>query len=179
MFLITSNYKKLEEFRRIIPTIEARKGNDLPEVDGTPEEVVIYKAIQSGRDSVVEDTILNINGEDIVDIKWKIDELKNYNGIPNAYWSVILGYNDGENIRLYKGVTHGIINPCSKDDGYGFDPYFIPLGSNKSFGLLEQEGLKDEFSPRKKALLNLKNDNPYKILKIKEIPGWTGKYQNC
>jgi len=180
MKLVSSNETKLKEFQRILPEMEILKGLDLREVQGTPEEVIIHKSLEAGKGTVVEDTILIIEGEEIVDIKWKIQELKKlpYHIAINASWQVLLGYNTGNKIEIYKGIVNGIIIPESKDEGYGFDPYFLPDGSDVTLAKLEDEGNKDRFSARTNALVNLKMKRKEKVLRIKTIPKWTGKYQN-
>jgi len=180
MKLVSSNETKLKEFQRILPEMEILKGLDLREVQGTPEEVIIHKSLEAGKGTVVEDTILIIEGEEVVDIKWKIQELKNlksYNTI-KASWQVLLGYNTGKTIEIYKGIINGIIVPDSTDKGYGFDPYFLPDGSEVTLAILEKENTKDNFSARRKALINLKTKRKEKVLRTKTIPKWTGKYQN-
>jgi len=180
MELITSNKKKLEEFKRILPEIKSRPGDDLREVEGTAKEVIMYKSLEAGIGAIVEDTILIINGEEVVDIKWKIDELKKLKPVDTikASWQVMLGYNNGEEINIYRGIVNGIIIPDSKDRGYGFDPYFLPDGSDVTLARLEQEGRKDNFSARKNALISLKKDRPEDVIKIKYINEWDGEYQN-
>jgi len=178
MKLVTSNKQKLEEFKRILPEIEAVQGKDLREVDGTHEEVIIYKSIEAGKGTIVEDTILIVQGEEVVDVKWKIEELKKHKDSAHCVWVTILGVNNGNSIKLYKGSIKGIINSNSKDPGLSFDPYFIPEGSTVSLGYLDSVGKKDDFSARKKALMNLKTNNSSSRVKIKDIKEWEGGYQN-
>jgi inosine/xanthosine triphosphate pyrophosphatase family protein len=180
MKIVTSNINKLKEFKRILPDIESVSGKDLREVQGTPEEVVIYKAIDAGKDLIVEDTILIIDGEEIVDIKWKIQELKNLKSVDTikATWQVMLGYNNGSHIEIYKGIVNGIIIPDSKEEGFGFDPYFLPDGSDVVLSVLEKEGNKDKFSARRNALVNLKMGRDEVVHQISDIPKWNGSYQN-
>ncbi len=81
--LVTSNQQKLKEFQRYLPSLTVDKGLDLPEVNGTKEEVAIYKALHAGTDHMVEDTILIVDGQEIVDIRFKMDELSSSQ---NAIW---------------------------------------------------------------------------------------------
>jgi len=180
MKLVSSNETKLKEFQRILPMMEILKGLDLPEVEGSSDQVIIYKSLAAGKGTVVEDTILIIEGEEVIDIKWKMDELKNLpvGNTIKASWQVMLGYNTGTHIEMYKGVVNGIIIPDSTDTGYGFDPYFLPDGSDITLGKLEQEGNKDNFSARRNALIKLKKGFTYRDERIFNIPVWTGKYQN-
>ena len=180
MKLVSSNETKLKEFQRILPEMDILKGLDLKEVQGTPEEVIIYKSLEAGKGTVVEDTILIIEGEEVIDIKWKIEELKNLksSNCIKASWQVMLGYNTGNKIEIFKGIVNGIIIPNSTDTGYGFDPYFLPDGSDVTLAQLEQEGNKDKFSARTNALTHLKIKRKDKVLRINTIPEWKGKYQN-
>lgn len=72
----TSNKFKSQEFKKYLPSVKIKKGKDLDEVMGTKEDVIIYKSLDAGEGYLVEDTILIVNGEEIVDIRWKADELE-------------------------------------------------------------------------------------------------------
>jgi len=174
MTFTTSNKQKIKEIRRLFPNVNIINGKDLPEVDGTWLEVITHKAIDAGTGFVVEDTILEIDGVEVVDIRWnQEDKLKN---TQKVVWRVSFGYNDGEKIKIWTGITNGIIvEPNIK--GYSFDPYILPDGFDITVAQLDKENRKDEVSPRKKALLNLKNKKPEFILPIIEVPQWNGKYQ--
>ena len=184
MIFTTSNKQKIKEIKRIFPEAKIVKGKDLREVKGTSDEVAIYKSLEAGVGYVVEDTILEIKKgrkfEEVVEIKWLIDDLPTYVG-KKARWIVTLAYNDGEYITLYRGVIDGTIgNPYKVDGeikGYGFDPYFY-VSFSQNLAKLDEEGRKDEFSARKKALLGMKKNKKYKRIKITDIPKWNGKYQN-
>jgi XTP/dITP diphosphohydrolase len=57
---------------------------------------------------------------------------------------------DGEE-TLFEGVCEGrIIDEKRGDKGFGYDPVFVPKGSDKTFGEMELEE-KTRFSHRKKA----------------------------
>ena len=174
MTFTTSNKQKIKEIKRILPNVNIIDGIDLPEVAGTFQEVIIYKALDAGKGFVVEDTILEVDGKEIVDIKWnQEDKLKK---CKNVCWRVSLGYNDGETIKVWTGITNGIIVEPTID-GYGFDPYILPDGYEITVAQLDKENRKDEVSPRKKALINFKNRKPDFEIVIKNIPKWTGNYQ--
>lgn len=176
MKLVSSNKNKIAEFKSILGNlIEIVPGKDLKEIQGTMDEVIIYKSLDAGVDFVVEDTILIIDGVEVVDIKWnQEDKLKN---CKKASWVTSLGYNDGENIFIYRGIINGIIVE-PKVDGFGFDPYFLPDGSDLTLSELDKENKKDLFSARKIALSQLLNKIEIIKKSIKEIPLFTGKYQN-
>lgn len=176
MILQTSNKDKIREFKRIFGNeLEIQNGYDIKEVMGSMDEVILYKSLDAGKNIIVEDTILTIDGKEVVDIRWnQEDKLKN---AKKAQWIVSLAYNDGNTISVYRGIVNGIIVEPSIN-GFGFDPYFLPDGSDITLSQLDKEGKKDLFSARVKALLNLKNDKAEFRKEIKDIPIWNGQYQN-
>lgn len=176
MTLSSSNQNKIEEFKRIIPDLIIVKGADLKEVDGNMDEVILYKALAAGRDMIVEDTILVVDGAEVVDIRWKLKKALSVGS--SAKWIVSLGYNDGEHIYVYRGEIDGRIIE-SNEPGFGFDPYFRPSGSLCSLAVLEKFGTKDHFSARLTALSNLRNNSYVSKTSIDDIPPWTGRYQNA
>jgi len=179
LILKSSNEVKINDFKRILgDQLKIEKGEDIPEVDSNVLNVIIYKSIAAGKNVIVEDTTLTIDGEEIVDIKWKINSLKNNNSLTPASWKTYIAVNDGQFIRIYEGIVNGVIVPDSKDNGYGFDPYFLPDGSDVTLAVLAQEGNKDKFSARQKALTNFISNNLFDKVEIKDIPEWNGKYQN-
>jgi len=174
MILYSSNDFKIQEFKRILGNaIEIKKGKDLEEVNGTALEVIKYKALEYGNGSIVEDSILLVNGKEVVDIKFNENSL--IDGA-NATWLVSLGYNLNGEIFVYQGVIHGTIKQTNKE-GYSFAPYFYPNGTELSLEELENKGMKENFSARKIALMNLKENNYLFRLKKKEIVEWEGEYQ--
>lgn len=199
MFISTSNKNKKIEIQRILPMMEVRKGVDLKEVDGTMDEVILYKALAGQYGQVVEDTILLIDGKEDVKIRWnQEDKLKN---IKHLTWIVSYGYKvKGKRIRTHKKTTkngrniksgvlrndtikvyRGLVNGMAVEktmDGFGFDPYFLPDGADITLAELEKEGKKDNYSARTLASLNLLHDKVEFERRIVNIPTWTGKYQN-
>lgn len=163
--------KKLKEFS---PDTVITDGKKLQEVFGTYQEVIVHKALNAGKGLVVEDTTFEINGVAVGDIKWKQeDKLKN---CQNVCWRVSFGFNDGHSIKVWTGVVNGIIvEPIV--DGYGFDPYILPDGYDITVSQLDKEGRKDEVSPRKKALFNLRNREPDFEILISYIPELIGGYK--
>ena len=70
---------------------------------------------------------------------------------------VIVVYIDSKGKEyVFKGVTKGTIATKPKGDkGWGWDPIFIPKGSNKTFGEMEMAE-KNKYSARKKAFIKFK-----------------------
>lgn len=191
MKIATSNPKKVAEFKEILgDSITSVKGQDLPEVKGTIDEVILHKAKDAGTDLIVEDTILariDADGniiEEIVDIRWKLDVLIEGESIR---WITSLGYNDGETITVYRGEIDGVITKQRGSEGFAFDPYFVPtefayrIGDAKypvTLADFDALGRKKEFSARFKALMNLKNGTFIFKTPISDILPWEGEYQH-
>lgn len=177
----TSNENKIKEFKSILgDKLTIQKGKDLKEVDGTADEVILYKSLESGRGFVVEDTILEVDGKEVVDIRYCIDKYSKED--VNASWIVSLGYNNGTEIITYRGIIKGklVSDKSIPSDSFGFDSYFIPLRNNKNnltLYELNKLGLKENYSARKIALFNLLNNSYDSKRLIVSIPKWIGKYQ--
>jgi inosine/xanthosine triphosphate pyrophosphatase family protein len=178
MKLVTSNPNKLAEFSRFGLDIEMAAGLDLKEVSGTSEQVAIYKAIEAGENLIVEDTILTIDGEEIVDIRQRLNELPQWEG-KEAIWQTSIACMSNGEIKIAVGRTLGTIAPPeeSHQTGFGFDPYFYPLGSQSSLSHLELIGEKDGVSARKQAITRFLSDEKCKTIPLCDIPQWTGDYQ--
>lgn len=181
--LNTSNKNKINEFKRFGLTFQVSEGFDLKEVDSDINNVILYKAIDAGNNILVEDTVLEINGEEIVDIRWKIKEISEMDSTTTVNFITSLAIVDDGFVYIYRGqvkckLIENAINLSVPDDAFGFDPYLIPEGSNYSFYELEKEGKKDLFSPRKIAV-NLLNQGSYlSKVKVSQVKKWDGKYQN-
>lgn len=175
MVIVTSNKKKLKEYNDFGLDIKAEPGLDLPEVDSNIDDVIVYKSLAAGENKIVEDTILEVDGVEIVDIRWKIKEM-NMNS--PARWIVSLGLNDGNKITIYRGVIDGQLVKTDDITGFGFDEYFIPNGSPYTLGQLDKQGNKALFSARKIACENLLNNNVEFSVDINNISEWVGGFQH-
>jgi len=173
MILSTSNHKKFTEYTEYIPDLEVVQGPDIKEVKGTAREVILHKAKDMGGGFIVEDTILLVNDIEVVDIRWKLHELKEGDKVS---WIVNLGYNDGQSVHLYSGKIDGVITLDDIAEGSDFDPYFIPDGSALSLSELGEE--KKNFSARAEAIKNFIEGDSTEDVLLFEIPEWTGEYQN-
>jgi len=175
LVIVSSNIKKIKEYNNFGLSIKAEKGVDLPEVDGDINEIITHKALSVGINKVAEDTILEVDGKHIVDIKWKIKEM---NKDASAKWIVSLGVNDGKTIKIYRGIINGDLIKSESDNILDFDPYFIPKNSELTLSQLDKIGEKNNFSARKIACENLINNNTELVINITDILKWTGNYQN-
>lgn len=184
--LTTSNKNKIKEFKRFGLSFDVSKGLDLKEVDSNIDDVILYKAIDAGENLLVEDTVLVINDEEVVDIRWKINELTKEKN-PQIKWITSLAIVDDGFIYIYRGEIDCALVENAKEliapkDSFGFDPYLRPILDGKpvdqSFYDLEKENLKDNFSPRKMAVSQLNNGLFFAMIKKTSVAKWNGQYQN-
>lgn len=190
MKIYTSNERKLQEFRRFgLKEVEALKGEDLREVDSEAETVIIYKVkdaynLTHEDNIVVEDTILAFQNEEgyweeIVDIRWKINELSQKKDV-KILWKTSLGQIKDGVVKIFIGETFCkvVIPENIPEDAFGFDPYLVPDGYTETVYQLEKQGRKDEISPRKKAVDNMLAGEVVVEREYSTIPEWEGNYQH-
>lgn len=178
MRLVTSNPNKLREFKELGLDLDIAPGIDLKEVQGNINEVILHKAKDAGPGLVVEDTVLLVNGEEVVDIRWRVQEMAQQEGA-EAAWVVSLGHNDGEFIRVYRGTIRGtLVNRVPREGSFGFNPYFIPQGSELTLDELDVLGRKKHFSARAAAATDLMVNHHILKVALSDLPQWTGDYQN-
>lgn len=167
----TSNENKINEVKRIL-------GNSI-EVEGTsleieeiqslnPVKVAEEKAKAYYRELktplLVEDTALSFNGlgglpgpyindffkalnnKGLIDLLSSTD---NRRAVAQVTFCLII---DENNIHTFEGKVEGTISTQEiGDNGFGWDPIFIPLGQEKTFAQM-QDSEKDIYSMRAKAL---------------------------
>lgn len=179
LIFATNNQHKVDEIRsipnikyEIISLKEAGIHIDIPEPYATLEEnaseksTVIYKL--TGMNCFSEDTGLevealkgepgvksaryageeNVFNKNIEKLLLKMKGIENRNAQFRAVLSLILVGNEYK----FEGVCKGIILADKKGKkGFGYDPVFLPLGSNKTFAEMDMEE-KNQYSHRKKAM---------------------------
>ena len=73
----------------------------------------------------------------------------------DAHFESVIAYVENEDVRIFKGICKGEIAMEKRGNkGFGFDPIFIPNGSNKTFGEMEPEE-KNVYSHRGKSIRKL------------------------
>ncbi len=172
--LNTSNLGKFEEFKRLFAKYECTLTAthfDLNEIDADHVSVVVHKASQMGENIIVDDTALEIEGTSVgVNIRWVLDHLPDYIG-RSADWIVLLAYRQNNEVLIYKGRISGTIVESRGANGFGFDPTFLPNGSEKTLA----ESKPDEFSARAKAVEALIKGKVW--TKHPVIDKWEGSWQ--
>jgi XTP/dITP diphosphohydrolase len=178
----TNNNNKVLEIRKVLPphfvitTLkEAGIFVDIPEPHETLQanaiEKVDYIFNDTNQNAFAEDTGLQVealNGQPGVksaryagDAKSDIKNiellLNNLRGIENrnANFTTIIALRFNGSLHVFEGVCEGkIIDHPTGENGFGYDPIFIPNGSAKTFAQMTMDE-KNIFSHRKKATKKL------------------------
>lgn len=178
LIFATNNQHKTEEIRSVIKNnfdiltlAEAEINIDIPEPYNTLEENASAKSIKiyelTHTNCFSEDTgleVVALNGEpgvksaryagndrsfdaNIEKLLINLADKENRNARFRTVISLIL---DGKE-TLFEGICEGkIINERKGNKGFGYDPVFIPNGSDKTFAEMNIDE-KNKFSHRKKA----------------------------
>ena len=182
LIFATNNQHKADEVNlilgdrfRVLTLKEAGIDKDIPEphdtleANATEKSTVIFTL--TGKNCFSEDTGLEteaLNGEpgvksaryagDIRDFNANINKLlqklENENNRKARFRTIISLILDGKEI-LFEGICPGTIIKEKKGvEGFGYDPVFVPDGSEKTFAEMTMEE-KSLFSHRKKAMEKL------------------------
>lgn len=178
LIFATNNQHKINEIRSILKSgfsiitlAEAGINRDIPEPFETLEENALEKSrtihLLTGKDCFSEDTGLETEAlgglpgvrsarfaGDNADAEANTDKLlqllKGKENRRARFRTVISLILDGEQYR-FEGVCEGSITESRKGSkGFGYDPVFIPDGSEKTFAEMDTEE-KNVFSHRRKA----------------------------
>ncbi len=178
---ITGNKNKAAEVEQIIQkilpevTVEAVKVDDIPELQGEPEEISIEK-LKYARSKcpdgllMVEDTSLCFEGYKGLPgpyIKHFLDKIGLYglhkmatamDDESKAYAQCIFALSESadKEPKVFIGRTQGKIVSPRGPENFGWDPIFLPNGKDKTFAELPKEE-KNSISHRYKALDELSN----------------------
>jgi XTP/dITP diphosphohydrolase len=182
LIFATNNQHKVDEIRQVLGTRldiitlkEAGIDIDIPEPHNTLEANAIEKATAiynlTGKNCFSEDTgleVMELNGEpgvnsaryagDSRSFEANIDKLlQNLTEIQNrqARFRTIISLILDKKQMLFEGICEGdIITEKRGQNGFGYDPVFIPRGSKLTFAEMNTIE-KNAFSHRKKALEKL------------------------
>lgn len=173
----TSNCMKKAEFEALGYTVVS---GEIPEVMGTPDEVILHKARLADPFVAVEDTYIVMDGKPIVD--WKTSFLDYYPEMDGKCfeWMVRIAYNDGEKIHVFDGSLKcrfdlGDIVPVSAN----FDDYARVQVFFDGCYVSEAKEHKDWFSinPRSRALYNMTWNESSLTVPLSILKDWEGEYQ--
>src|ERR687886_2206977 len=68
----------------------------------------------------------------------------------SASFRSMIAFYDGKDLSIFEGKIDGRISDRIIEDGWGYDPIFVPAGTNLTFAQLKDE--KNKYSHRKMAL---------------------------
>ncbi len=170
----TSNPGKLKEYEHLFGRENIRLVStniDLDEIDADPLTVILHKASQLEEGVLVEDTSLEVEGTDIgVNIRWQLNDLERHLEC-KAAWILFLAYRRKDEVFVFKGEIRGKIVKPRQEKGFGFDPYFMPFGAEKTLA----EDKPDAFNARAHAVKALIQEKPFSIQPA--IYHWEGPWQ--
>ena len=137
-----NSYKKANEIMKVTGeiTIADDSGLEVDYLDGAPG---VYSARFAGENATDDD-----NNEKLVTLLKGVP----YEKRTARYVSVItLVYPDGKKLVARGEVEGHIVLELSGNNGFGYDPYFVPVGYDKTFGNFTMEE-KNKISHRGNAL---------------------------
>jgi non-canonical purine NTP pyrophosphatase (RdgB/HAM1 family) len=172
--LVTSNPNKKAEVEEILNDVHFDSAAlELPEIQSMNLREVVEAKVKAAyatlkRPVVIEDVSL---------------ELEALNGFPGPFvkwWKQVVGYelavriakedskygaiakcgaayHDGERFTYAEGVCRGRLVAKAGESGFGFDPYFVPEGHEKTFAQMSREA-KNGISHRARAWKGLRDE---------------------
>ncbi len=170
LWFATSNTHKFNEARELLPGL-----NHFPfshnEIRSDSLEEIASEAVQAAYDKLkkpvfVDDSglfINSLNGFPGTYSAWAFKKISNEGILAllagkherQAYFGCVLAFHDGKEIHLFTGRVDGeISSSCKGNEGFGYDPLFIPKGESQTFA--QNKALKTKLSHRYNALVQLK-----------------------
>jgi len=171
--LVTSNPNKKIEVEEILVGVEiAAAALELPEIQSMDlKEIVMAKARSAyamvGAPVLVEDVSFEmecLNGFPGPFVKWWKEvvgyelalEIARFQNKYGATARCGAAYCNGDDIRYVEGVVNGRLTSKKGESNFGFDPYFVPEGHEKTFAQMPPEA-KNGLSHRARAFKELRN----------------------
>jgi non-canonical purine NTP pyrophosphatase (RdgB/HAM1 family) len=167
VIFITGNQRKVDYLAKWLELPLHHHKLDLDEIQSLDTRTVAeHKARQAyailKEPVLVEDTSLVFTAMGRLPgtmVKWFLEEIgteglcKLAGGLAHrkAVATVTYAYCDGEKVHFFEGSTEGLVAPQPRgENGMGWDPTFIPNGSEQTFAEMP-DNEKKRFSPRAKA----------------------------
>jgi inosine triphosphate pyrophosphatase len=170
IYFVTGNPSKLREAQQILGDIESIKIN-LPELQGSPTEIVIEKAklasAKTGKTVFVEDVSLCFSAfgglpgpyiKNFIESMSLKDIVTMLDGFDDKSVTALcsIGYCEpGEEPICFEGEIKGTIVPPKGNSDFGWDPIFLPNGYDMTFAEMGPAE-KNSISHRKNALEEFK-----------------------
>jgi inosine triphosphate pyrophosphatase len=172
LYFITGNANKSSEAKSIIADLE-QLDIDLPEIQGLDPKLIIKEKLNEAfrhhkGQFIVDDVSLYLeclNGLPGPLIKWfmksigidGIVKIAQLHGNTKASVSAIIGYAKiPDEIYFFEGSAQGqVVTPRGKG-GFGWDPIFLPDGTDQTFGEWKETHQQQPNAMRTEALTKLK-----------------------
>lgn len=172
LVFVTSNEGKLREAEAVLGKSLVHRALDLPEIQSLDLREVVAAKLRSarqvlGRPVMVEDTGLELaalGGFPGPLIRWLlagvgaagVSRITSCFGDPRATARCLVGVADGDSEVFGEGVLAGTIADAPRgESGFGWDPIFVPDGSERSFGEMTADE-KNRISHRRLAFESLR-----------------------
>ena len=174
IIFVTGNRAKVREAENILKIPLKVSEVDLDEIQDTDLEKIAFHKLNQAYEKIkkpliVDDVSLEIhewNGFPGPLIKWLLKAgdgdasvlLKMLEGVKNRSVTarLAIGFHDGKTPRIFYGETKGkIAEEIRGENGFGWDPVFIPDGRDKTYAEMSPDE-KNEISHRRKGLDKLK-----------------------
>lgn len=164
--LVTSNPDKAAEAARILgSTVQSHKV-EVPEIQSFSLEEIVRAKVEAAY-AILQKPVL------VDDVAMDVAALGGFPGPFVKFWQAHVGYDqavvlaksvqnmtaiircgvgyyDGKQCIYTEGIVPGVITDRRGEEGFGFDFYFIPDGSNQTFAEMGYAG-KDQVSHRKRG----------------------------
>ena len=112
-------------------------GLEIEALDGRPG---VYSARYSGLNATFQDNVIKVLGE-----------MEGQSNRKARFKTVITYFSEGKYVQ-FTGLCEGsILSQPQGEEGFGYDPIFVPDGCNLSFAEMRLE-IKNQYSHRKKAV---------------------------
>jgi len=173
--LITGNQHKADYLAKWLGMPVDHQKVDLPELQSLDLREIVVAKVQAAYDIVnkpvvVEDVSLAFTAMGRLPgplIKWFLEEIgpdglvKIADGLPHrkAVASMLYAYYDGQHMELFEGTAEGSVADAPRGvnsfGAKGWNPIFIPNGSDKTFAEMTDDEVRP-FSQRAKAIEKLR-----------------------
>jgi XTP/dITP diphosphohydrolase len=168
LIFVTGNKEKIKEATSILPFPFSSHALELDEVQSLDAKYIVRKKAESAFELLQKPLFVDDAG--LYMEAWKgfpgpLVKFIQTTGGPELMLSMLaaekdrrasfkatIGYHDGTLVRFFHGEVLGTIpTTVQGDDGWGFDPIFIPDGYDKTFAELGAD-IKNALSHRRRAL---------------------------
>lgn len=172
--LVTSNPNKKIEVEEILNGVEIQtKALEIPEIQSMDLKEIVLAKVKSAYEMVGSPVLIE-------DVSFELEVLKGFPGPLGKWWCKVAGYDlavelaqshsqygavakcgaayyDGEHLVYAEGVSKGKLVPKTGESNFGFDPYFIPEGHERTYAEMGLEA-KNGISHRARAFKALRDD---------------------